>query len=175
MKKLNRKGFTLIELLAVIVILAIVLVVTIPAVISSLNNARQKSLQNAADTVQDWFQKNYDIKEYAADLGSESVDSTFNTFYSDLAKPTTEEAGTTYHPVALTPTIAEAAGISNADDNLVFCDESSNGCSTVTVVDNNKICVTLVAKSDGSFYSTTASTHALASAGCTVTTSVPAN
>ena len=35
MKKLNRKGFTLIELLAVIVILAVVLVVTIPSLVKA--------------------------------------------------------------------------------------------------------------------------------------------
>lgn len=41
MKKLNRKGFTLIELLAVIVILAILVAVAIPAVTRYLNTARK--------------------------------------------------------------------------------------------------------------------------------------
>ena len=41
MKRLNNKGFTLIELLAVIVILAIVVAITIPAVLSSINSARR--------------------------------------------------------------------------------------------------------------------------------------
>lgn len=48
MKKLNRKGFTLIELLAVIVILAIILVVTVPNIISSINDARVSSIHNLA-------------------------------------------------------------------------------------------------------------------------------
>ena len=41
MKKLNKKGFTLIELLAVIVILAILVAVAVPAVTRYLNTARK--------------------------------------------------------------------------------------------------------------------------------------
>jgi len=48
MKKLNRKGFTLIELLAVIVIMAIILVVTIPTILNSISDARISSIQNLA-------------------------------------------------------------------------------------------------------------------------------
>ena len=48
MKKLNRKGFTLIELLAVIVIMAIILVVTVPNIIQSINDARVSSIHNLA-------------------------------------------------------------------------------------------------------------------------------
>lgn len=40
MKKLNKKGFTLIELLAVIVILAVLSLIAIPAVRSTINKAR---------------------------------------------------------------------------------------------------------------------------------------
>ena len=48
MKKLNRKGFTLIELLAVIVIMAIILIVTVPNIIQSINDARTNSIHNLA-------------------------------------------------------------------------------------------------------------------------------
>ena len=41
MKKLNKKGFTLIELLAVIVILALLVAVAIPAVTKYLNTSRK--------------------------------------------------------------------------------------------------------------------------------------
>ena len=41
MKKLNKKGFTLIELLAVIIILAILIAVAVPAVNRYLDNARK--------------------------------------------------------------------------------------------------------------------------------------
>ena len=61
MKKLNRKGFTLIELLAVIVILAIVMVVTIPSVLNSMESARQKQFENAIHSIEEYVQKNYDL------------------------------------------------------------------------------------------------------------------
>ena len=48
MKKLNKKGFTLIELLAVIVILAILVAVAIPAVTRYLNTAREGTYQDNA-------------------------------------------------------------------------------------------------------------------------------
>jgi len=48
MKKLNKKGFTLIELLAVIVILAILVAVAIPAVTRYLNTARKGTFSSNA-------------------------------------------------------------------------------------------------------------------------------
>ena len=48
MKKLNRKGFTLVELLAVIIILAVVVGITIPAILTTTGNAKKKAAQNAA-------------------------------------------------------------------------------------------------------------------------------
>ena len=43
MKKLNKKGFTLVELLAVIVVLALIMTLTVPSILSSMNSARQSS------------------------------------------------------------------------------------------------------------------------------------
>lgn len=51
MKKLNKKGFTLIELLAVIVILAILVAVAIPAVTRYLNQARRGAFSSDASTM----------------------------------------------------------------------------------------------------------------------------
>ena len=43
--KNTRKGFTLVELLAVIVILAIIMIIAIPAVLQTMNMARQKTFR----------------------------------------------------------------------------------------------------------------------------------
>ena len=72
MKKLNRKGFTLVELLAVIVILAIIMVITIPTVLNSMGGAKQEAFDTAVLTVQDYMKKqieacslgNYDLAKY---------------------------------------------------------------------------------------------------------------
>ena len=59
MKKLNRKGFTLVELLAVIIILAIVVGITIPAVLTTINNTRKKAYESAVSSVADWVDRQY--------------------------------------------------------------------------------------------------------------------
>ena len=60
MKKLNKKGFTLVELLAVIVVLAIIMVLTLPTVMNSLSSARQSTFllyaSRMLDTAADKYQ-----------------------------------------------------------------------------------------------------------------------
>ena len=51
---MNRRGFTLIELLAVIVVLGLVLVVTIPSVIGNINNNKLSSLYTLSKEVATW-------------------------------------------------------------------------------------------------------------------------
>ena len=45
---MNKKGFTLVELLAVIVILAIIALITAPAILNVINDAREKGAQDKA-------------------------------------------------------------------------------------------------------------------------------
>jgi len=53
----NNKGFTLIELLAVIVILAIILLITVPEVLKTLDQSKSSALQSSADLVSDALTK----------------------------------------------------------------------------------------------------------------------
>ena len=50
MKRLNQKGFTLIELLAVITIMAILMIVAVPAVARTIDNSKKDTYCNIAGT-----------------------------------------------------------------------------------------------------------------------------
>ena len=43
-----KKGFTLVELLAVIIIIGIIALITVPIVLSVIGSSKQKALQNSA-------------------------------------------------------------------------------------------------------------------------------
>lgn len=131
--KLNKKGFTLIELLAVIVILAIVMTVTIPTVLSSMNNARKNQLQNAADTVGSWINEQYVLYDVVGGLtGSNSdVDSYFKTWIAS--------ASTNGTKVTLTDELLKAAGLNggqtNATGTAEYLSSYKKWCIRLTAVD----------------------------------------
>ena len=64
MKKLNKKGFTLIELLAVVVILAILVTVSVPAVVKYLGTARRETYATNALRAIDAAKTDYVNKGY---------------------------------------------------------------------------------------------------------------
>lgn len=156
--KLNKKGFTLIELLAVIVILAIIMVVTIPTVLNTMSKARTNQLQNAADSVSEWFAKQYELAAMGNFAGG--AEASFNTFVNNLS--CTETNGTkscngTYQTLngksaahKLDSVVLTAGGVSNAEANI---DLGQNAESYVYYnTSNGRMCVVLTAKDGGSFY-----------------------
>ena len=123
MKRLNKKGFTLIELLAVIVILAVVMVVTIPSVLNSMASARQKQLENAVHSIEEYVQKNYDI--CASKLNSEFSDLNYDgSILGTDCVPIEDNPSTADDESA---TIITKAGYSTSDiSKITFKKDNSN-------------------------------------------------
>ena len=89
MKKLNKKGFTLVELLAVIVVLAFVMVLAAPSVLSSMNSARQSSFMLYAEKMLNAAQS-----RYQSDQLIRIMDDTYCYNISELSdSKTTQYAG----------------------------------------------------------------------------------
>ena len=68
----KKKGFTLIELLAVIVVLALILVLTIPTVLKTMNDSKKKTFQMYGQKVVNAAMQ---LQESVELLGSSSVES----------------------------------------------------------------------------------------------------
>ena len=76
---MNKKGFTLVELLAVIVLLGIIAMITVPTVLDSMNDSRRKSLQDTAYSIVQA------ATSYQAELQQEGKKSTFTLDFSKSA------------------------------------------------------------------------------------------
>ena len=83
--KKPQKGFTLVELLAVIIILAIVIGITIPAVLTTVKNTRAKALQTAADSLANWVNQQYAMYRSGVGLDGQGINPEFiNACFNEL-------------------------------------------------------------------------------------------
>lgn len=146
---MNRKGFTLIELLAVIVLLGLVLVVTVPSVIGSVNNSKISSLHTMAKEYAKW----YDRVSVEDKLSNGSKLNKATEDWSCIKSIDTKNIyGLSEDDIALEGSISDLNNI------------NSGTCSAIRLV-NGKAEVLLVAKKDGKFDANgTNVTYALSSA-----------
>ncbi len=140
MKRLNRKGFTLVELLAVIIILAIVVGITIPAVLNTINSSRKQAAQTATDIAANWIAEQYTIlsvSPFDANSAWKDICGADGTGCSNL---TITIASATDAQKAF----VEGAGFKTTDVNTLVI--------TLTTGNSGKACVTLTPSADGSYY-----------------------
>ena len=145
MKRINNKGFTLVELLAVIIILAIVVGITIPAVLTMVDNARERAGNDAAAVVADWVDKQYSLRI----IGFGGVDDIFTT----VCFP--EGSGVTTCATSTGKTITSSASGNTNDDKFIKAaglTPSDVASLKITIGASDRACVELTAKSTGNFY-----------------------
>jgi len=82
MKRLNKKGFTLVELLAVIIILAVVVGITIPTVLSVTDTAKKSSFDTAVTAIKSYIQSQVDMSQLSPEFRDESK----TPYVDDIAK-----------------------------------------------------------------------------------------
>ena len=70
---MNKKGFTLIEVIAVIIIIGILLIVTVPAVSSYINSSRKTSYVSDVSAYLETIQSSYEMKDYGLHLSDGEV------------------------------------------------------------------------------------------------------
>ena len=129
MKKINKKGFTLIELLAVIVILAILIAVAVPAITRYLASARANTFKDNALSVIDTVRKDkiingtrattYTFETINGLLGKKLNKSPYGEDYgtSSCVKVTTDEStGTDTYLICLTD---GKYGIKGTEDEII--------------------------------------------------------
>ena len=136
MKRLNNKGFTLVELLAVIIILAIVVGISIPAITNIINDSKNNALGVAADSAEKFISDQYAFMQ----VDNTNTNAAFSTAYS---------GGTLS---------GETMTLAVSNDLITAMGFQTKDVTTVTVtlnVNTGKACVTVSAIPNSSQYYTT--------------------
>ena len=136
MKKLNNKGFTLVELLAVIIILAIVVGVSIPAITNVINDSKNNSLGVAADSAEKFASEQYSLMSVNDSL----VETNFKNKVGSLVTETSKDFEVTE------PALLKAMGLDSTNITKL----------TMTIYKSGTVCITINEIPTTSQYYTTA-------------------
>lgn len=161
---MNRRGFTLIELLAVIVVLGLVLVVTVPSIIGNINNNKLSSLHTLSKEVATWCDRKIVEDKLSTDTEKILTNINNNEWYCinnvngvNIAKI----YGLSDKNVKLDGDVTMKI---NSDGTISNVADISNMCSAIKLVDG-KAEVLLIAKEGGEFDTNSSiGTYALSSA-----------
>lgn len=132
MKKMNKKGFTLIELLAVVVILAILVTVSVPAVIKYLGTARKGTYSTNALNSIDAVKNDYLINGYTSEK-KYSLDNVNALLDKKLVKsPYSSEYDASSYITAKTTVVTDERGVetTNVEYSICLIDEEGNAIGT---------------------------------------------
>ena len=161
----NNKGFTLIELLAIIVVISIILTISVPLITNSISNSREKILQTNANSVA----KEYESRILLAisdelsieELQLYNIDFPYNPKwhewdpknpclpydpkYNNTVSTIGDDAIVCAVSFCITENLANDLGI---DKNSIEINNDLAKCSTVQILYNGKVSISLIGKGD---------------------------